>query len=38
MRPKDWNFFKFIMKTEADIRHFVFLTHAKCALKMVYAR
>jgi hypothetical protein len=26
------------MKTEADIRHFVFLTHAKCALKMVYAR
>jgi hypothetical protein len=32
-RPKDWNFFWFIMKTEADIRHFIFFMHAECALK-----
>jgi hypothetical protein len=25
----------FISKTEADIRHFVFFTHAECALKNV---
>ncbi len=24
----------FILKTEADIRHFLFFTHAECALKM----
>ncbi len=25
-------FFLFIVKTEADIRHFIFITHADCAL------
>jgi hypothetical protein len=33
-RPKDWNFGLFIMKTEADIRRFIFFTHAVCATKM----
>jgi hypothetical protein len=32
-RPKDWIFVLFIMKTEADICHFIFFTHAECALK-----
>jgi hypothetical protein len=27
------NVFLFIRKTEADIRHFKFFTHAECALK-----
>jgi hypothetical protein len=27
----------FYLKIEADIRHFVFFTHAECALKMFYA-
>ncbi len=31
-RPKDW-IFLFIIKTEADIRHFVFFAHAECTLK-----
>jgi hypothetical protein len=37
-RPKDWNVFMFIIKTEADIRHVMFFTHAKSALKSVFAR
>ncbi len=32
---RDWNFFLFILKTEDDIRHFVFFKHAECALKNV---
>jgi hypothetical protein len=32
-QPKDWNFFWFIMKIEADIAHVIFFTHAECALE-----
>ncbi len=32
-RLEDWKFFKIVLKTTADIRHFVFFVHAECALK-----
>jgi hypothetical protein len=36
-RIRDWNFLLFILKTDADIHHFVFFMHAECALKNSYA-
>jgi hypothetical protein len=33
---RDWKYFLLVLKIEADIRHFICLAHAECALKNVY--